>query len=162
MAWPFLKDSSDPNLPETSEKCKKHLARFHPANYSSHCMAITMLQPWAALFAHNIIGNSIVFEPQRPLMFSLCFFCLKVFLTLASGVRIKNLCDLLCMFSAPAKPDRPTVVETGKHVVSLKYNYGIGGGWTHQFKVLYRKQGKKYYYNLHGFHIYTLECRCNI
>ncbi|XP_073228624.1 fibronectin type III domain-containing protein-like [Porites lutea] len=41
---------------------------------------------------------------------------------------------------APAKPDRPTVVETGKHVVSLKYNYGIGGGWTHQFKVLYRKQ----------------------
>ena len=95
-------------------------------------------------------------------MFSLFFFCLKVFLTLASGVRIRNLYDLLCMFLAPAKPDRPTVVGTGKHVVSLKYNYGIGGGWTHQFKVLYRKQGKKYYYNLHGFHIYTLECRCNI
>lgn len=55
--------------------------------------------------------------------------------------RIRNLDGLLCLFSAPAKPDRPTVVETGKHVVNLKYNYGIGGGWTHQFKVLYRKQG---------------------
>ena len=45
MALTFLKDTTDPNLPEAREKCKKHLARFHLANYSSHCMAITMLQP---------------------------------------------------------------------------------------------------------------------
>ena len=45
MALTFLKDSTDPNLPEKSEECKKNLARFHLANYSSHCMAITMLQP---------------------------------------------------------------------------------------------------------------------
>ena len=43
MALTFLKDNTYPNLPETSEKCKKHLARFHLATYSSHCMAITML-----------------------------------------------------------------------------------------------------------------------
>ena len=29
MALTFLKDTTDPNLPEAREKCKKHLARFH-------------------------------------------------------------------------------------------------------------------------------------
>jgi len=44
--------------------------------------------------------------------------------------------------SAPAKPEKPTAVATGKDVISVMYNFGVGGGWTHEFKVLYRKKGK--------------------
>jgi len=46
--------------------------------------------------------------------------------------------------SAPAKPEKPTVTVTGEpSVFKVTYNFGVGGGWTHEFKVLYRKKGEE-------------------
>lgn len=45
--------------------------------------------------------------------------------------------------SAPAKPEKPTVVATGKDAMSVIYHFAVGGGWTHEFKVLYRKKGEQ-------------------
>ncbi|XP_020621934.1 hemicentin-1-like isoform X3 [Orbicella faveolata] len=45
--------------------------------------------------------------------------------------------------SAPAKPEKPTVVVTGEPAAfNVTYNFGVGGGWTHEFKVLYKKKGE--------------------
>ena len=44
--------------------------------------------------------------------------------------------------SAPAKPERPTVEETGVDEVKVTYNFGLGGGYTHEFLVMYRKKCK--------------------
>lgn len=43
--------------------------------------------------------------------------------------------------SAPAKPLKPTVKQIlGKNSFNVTYNFAVGGGWTNEFKVLYRKQ----------------------
>ena len=48
-----------------------------------------------------------------------------------------------CLFTAPAKPEKPTVVVTGEPAAfNVTYNFGVGGGWTHEFKVLYKKKGE--------------------
>ena len=44
--------------------------------------------------------------------------------------------------SAPAKPERPTVEGTGVDEVKVTYNFGLGGGYTHEFLVMYRKKCK--------------------
>lgn len=46
---------------------------------------------------------------------------------------------LFC-FSAPAKPEKPTVSGTAVDAVNVVYNFGIGGGYTHEFRVMYRKK----------------------
>ena len=54
------------------------------------------------------------------------------------------LLNIRCLFTAPAKPEKPTVMVTGEpSVFNVMYNFGIGGGWTHEFKVLYRKEGER-------------------
>ena len=35
------------------------------------------------------------------------------------------------------------MVGAGDGAFSVMYNFGIGGGWTREFKVLYRKKGEK-------------------
>lgn len=42
--------------------------------------------------------------------------------------------------SAPAKPNKPTVTGTAIDTVNVIYNFGIGGGYTHDFRVMYRKK----------------------
>ncbi|KAL9959377.1 hypothetical protein ACROYT_G032696 [Oculina patagonica] len=42
--------------------------------------------------------------------------------------------------SAPAKPEKPTVVGTKVDSVKVTYNFGLGGGYTHEFRVMYRKK----------------------
>lgn len=55
-----------------------------------------------------------------------------------------ELLNFLCVFTAPAKPEDPTVVATGEPAAfNVAYNFGVGGGWTHEFKVFYRKKGEK-------------------
>jgi len=44
--------------------------------------------------------------------------------------------------SAPAKPERPTVEGTGVYEVKVTYNFGLGGGYTNEFLVMYRKKRK--------------------
>ena len=44
--------------------------------------------------------------------------------------------------SAPAKPERPTVEGTSVGEVKVTYNFGLGGGYTHEFLVMYRKKCK--------------------
>ncbi|XP_068714967.1 neuroglian-like isoform X2 [Montipora foliosa] len=44
--------------------------------------------------------------------------------------------------SVPAKPKVPEVVESGEGAVTVTYNFDVGGGWTSEFKVLYRKKGE--------------------
>ena len=44
--------------------------------------------------------------------------------------------------SAPTKPERPTVEGTGVDEVKVTYNFGLGGGYTHEFLVMYRKKCK--------------------
>ncbi|XP_074608784.1 hemicentin-1-like [Acropora palmata] len=43
--------------------------------------------------------------------------------------------------SAPAKPKAPTVVPSFQGSFTVTYNFEVGGGWTSEFKVLYRKKG---------------------
>lgn len=43
--------------------------------------------------------------------------------------------------SAPAKPKAPTVVPSLQGSFTVTYNFEVGGGWTSEFKVLYRKKG---------------------
>ena len=45
-------------------------------------------------------------------------------------------------FSAPAKPEKPTVEGTGADKVKVTYNFGLGGGYTHEFLVMYRRKCK--------------------
>lgn len=42
--------------------------------------------------------------------------------------------------SAPAKPKKPTVTGTAVDAVNVIYNFDIGGGYTHEFRVMYRKK----------------------
>ena len=44
--------------------------------------------------------------------------------------------------SAPTKPERPTVEGTGVDEVKVTYNFGLGGGYTHEFLVMYREKCK--------------------
>ena len=56
----------------------------------------------------------------------------------------EDLLNVHRVFTAPAKPENPTVVAAGEPAAFIvTYNFGIGGGWTHEFKVLYRKKGEK-------------------
>ena len=43
---------------------------------------------------------------------------------------------------APAKPERPTVEGTDVGEVKVTYNFGLGGGYTHEFLVMYRAKCK--------------------
>ncbi|RMX60520.1 hypothetical protein pdam_00001439 [Pocillopora damicornis] len=44
---------------------------------------------------------------------------------------------------APAKPLKPTVKQIpGKNAFNVTYNFAVGGGWTLEFKVLYRKEAE--------------------
>ena len=43
---------------------------------------------------------------------------------------------------APAKPERPTVEGTDVGEVKVTYNFGLGGGYTHEFLVMYRTKCK--------------------
>ena len=45
-----------------------------------------------------------------------------------------------CCFTAPAKPRRPTVSGTAIDEVNVIYNFDVGGGYTHEFRVMYRKK----------------------
>lgn len=45
-------------------------------------------------------------------------------------------------FTAPAKPRKPTVVGTAVDKVKVTYEFGLGGGYTHEFRVMYRKKCK--------------------
>ena len=47
------------------------------------------------------------------------------------------------VFSAPAKPLKPIVQQIGNGAVNVTYNFAVGGGWTHEFKVLYKMKGEK-------------------
>ena len=47
--------------------------------------------------------------------------------------------------SAPAKPERPTVEGTGVDEVKVTYNFDLGGGYTHEFLVMYRKKCKHWF-----------------
>ena len=54
--------------------------------------------------------------------------------------------------SVPAKPKVPEVVESGEGAVNVTYKFDVGGGWTREFKVLYRKKGESYFLGfLQGF-----------
>ncbi|XP_068759026.1 neuroglian-like isoform X2 [Montipora capricornis] len=44
--------------------------------------------------------------------------------------------------SVPAKPKVPEVVESGEGAVIVTYKFDVGGGWTSEFKVFYRKKGE--------------------
>ena len=93
------------------------------------CVVLVELQ-WAP----GIVSASI----QRAVS------CIEIFF----GFRIYTVCiqllNFLCVFTAPAKPEDPTVVATGEPAAfNVAYNFGVGGGWTHEFKVFYRKKGEK-------------------
>lgn len=59
----------------------------------------------------------------------------KFFLGIVSGINF-------FFFTAPAKPNKPTVTGTAIDTVNVIYNFGIGGGYTHDFRVMYRKKCK--------------------
>ena len=47
----------------------------------------------------------------------------------------------LLIFQAPAKPNKPTVEGIDVDRVRVDYKFGLGGGYTHEFLVMYRKKG---------------------
>jgi len=49
---------------------------------------------------------------------------------------------LFLYLTAPAKPNRPTVDGLDVDKVRVTYNFGLGGGYTHEFLVMYRKKCK--------------------
>lgn len=51
-----------------------------------------------------------------------------------------NINIFCCCFTAPAKPKKPTVSGTAIDKVNVIYNFDIGGGYTHEFRVMYRKK----------------------
>ena len=56
--------------------------------------------------------------------------------------------NFLPLFLAPAKPEKPTVDGIAVDKVKVTYNFGLGGGYTHEFLVMYRKKGKYSYSNV--------------
>ena len=49
-------------------------------------------------------------------------------------------CCCCCCFTAPAKPKKPTVLRTETDEVNVMYNFDSGGGYTYEFRVMYRKK----------------------
>ncbi|XP_068715039.1 fibronectin type III domain-containing protein-like isoform X4 [Montipora foliosa] len=49
-------------------------------------------------------------------------------------------------WSAPAKPEKPELERTAVNKVRVYYKFGLGGGYTHEFLVMYRKKvvGEKF------------------
>lgn len=45
-------------------------------------------------------------------------------------------------FIAPAKPAKPGAEGTDIDAVKVTYNFATGGGYTHEFRVMYRKKSK--------------------
>ena len=45
-----------------------------------------------------------------------------------------------CFLSAPRKPANPSVESIAVDKVRVTYNYSFGGGYTHEFLVMYRKK----------------------
>ncbi|XP_068713129.1 fibronectin type III domain-containing protein-like [Montipora foliosa] len=43
-------------------------------------------------------------------------------------------------WSAPAKPEKPELEGTAVNKVRVYYKFGLGGGYTHEFLVMYRKK----------------------
>ena len=48
---------------------------------------------------------------------------------------------MLSCLTAPAKPNRPKVQGLDVDQVEVTYIFGLGGGYTHEFLVMYRKKG---------------------
>ena len=61
---------------------------------------------------------------------------------MCAGLRILRSLLTSFFFSAPAKPEKPTVEGTGADKVKVTYNFGLGGGYTHEFLVMYRRKCK--------------------
>ena len=59
--------------------------------------------------------------------------------------------NFLPLFLAPAKPEKPTVDRIAVDKAKVTYNFGLGGGYTYGFLVMYRKKGKYSYSNVHVF-----------
>ena len=53
----------------------------------------------------------------------------------------KSNSDIFACLIAPAKPNRPIVVALDVDRVKVNYIFGLGGGYTHEFLVMYRKKG---------------------
>ena len=51
-------------------------------------------------------------------------------------------CKMIFFFSAPAKPARPTAEGVAVDKVRVTYKFGLGGGYTHEFLVMYRRKCK--------------------
>ena len=43
---------------------------------------------------------------------------------------------------APAKPEKPVIEGTASNAVRVDYKFGLGGGYTHEFLVMFRKKRK--------------------
>lgn len=56
--------------------------------------------------------------------------------------RVSSSGHVFAHYTAPAKPNKPTVEGTAVDEVRVTYNFGLGGGYTHEFLVMYRKKGK--------------------
>ena len=61
-------------------------------------------------------------------------------IALCRGFWLKS--TLSVCLTAPAKPNRPTVEGTDVDKVRVTYNFGLGGGYTHEFLVMYRKKSR--------------------
>ena len=50
--------------------------------------------------------------------------------------------SFIFFFTAPAKPAKPGAEGTDIDKVKITYNFNVGGGYTHEFRVMYRKKSK--------------------
>ncbi|XP_044183090.1 fibronectin type III domain-containing protein-like [Acropora millepora] len=55
------------------------------------------------------------------------------------GIRLRRT-EKTVAWAAPAKPEKPTVEGSAVDEVRVYYNFGLGGGYTHDFLVMYRKK----------------------
>ncbi|XP_068757845.1 fibronectin type III domain-containing protein-like [Montipora capricornis] len=61
-------------------------------------------------------------------------------------------------WSAPAKPEKPELEGTAVNKVRVYYKFGLGGGYTHEFLVMYRKKGN-YFYNLTFLSLFRMKIK---
>ena len=89
--------------------------------------------------------------------FPICFFVLPalIFLETLDSRRLKDCIKrlislfILCLLYsrvAPAKPEKPTVEGSAVDEVRVDYKFGLGGGYTHQFLVMFRKKSKCFHW----------------
>ena len=62
---------------------------------------------------------------------------------------------------APAKPEKPELEGTAVNKVRVYYKFGLGGGYTHEFLVMYRKKGK-YFYNLTFLSLFRMKIKLHV